>query len=90
MIQTRIVVYPTRRVRDLLRRQRFRVVRRFPGGREIDLGTAENRERAVKVALAEARPGGSPTAPGGVYVPGYAAGDPVEEEAQRQILVTVR
>lgn len=73
MIQTRYVVRPTRRVRDIVRRKRFVAVRRFPGGREIELAKAETRRRALIEARNAAAPSGSPTA-GGNYVPEYRPG----------------
>lgn len=74
MILTRVIVTPTRRVRDLLRNKRFKAVRRFPGGREIELGSAATRARATKIAETATRPNGSPTAGGVDYTPGYAPG----------------
>lgn len=55
MIQTRIVIRPTRNVRDIYRRRKYKVVARFPGGREIDLGHAETRQRAFKQARTAVR-----------------------------------
>lgn len=62
MIQTRIVVRPTRSARDLKRRRRYTVVARFPGGREIAKGHAETRQRAFKKAQAANTPQTSPSA----------------------------
>lgn len=73
MIRTRYVVRRTRRVRDVLRRKKFIAVRRFPGGREIEIAKAETRRRAVDLARVAARPNGSPTS-GGAYEPGYEPG----------------
>lgn len=69
----RIAVRPTRRVRDLIRRKKFAAVKRSPGGREIALGKAETRRRAVDIAQNANRPSGSPTA-GGNFVLGYRPG----------------
>lgn len=68
------VVRPTRRARDLLRRQKFVAVKRFPGGREIVIGNAETRRRALEKARYANRPNGSPTAGAGSYTPGYVPG----------------
>lgn len=73
MIQTRYAVRPTRRIRDLIRRKRFVGVRRFPGGREIEIVKAETRRRALLEVRNAARPTGSPTA-GGSYSSGYVPG----------------
>lgn len=73
MIQHRYVVHRTRRVRDLLRRKKFVAAKRMPGGREIEIGKAETRRRALEQARYAARPNGSPTA-GGSYTPGYTPG----------------
>lgn len=73
-IQTRTVIRPTRSVRDLYRGRKYRIVARFPGGREIDRGYAETRQRAFKKALIVNRPQTSPTAGGYNYTPG-AIGD---------------
>jgi hypothetical protein len=62
MIQTRTVIRPTRSVRDIYHGRKYRVVARFPGGREIDRGYAETRPRAFKKALVVNRPQTSPTA----------------------------
>lgn len=76
MIQTRTVIRPTRSVRDIYRGRKYRVVARFPGGREIDKGYAETRQRAFAKARVVNRLQTSPTAGGGsgYYVEG-ATGD---------------
>lgn len=71
-METITAVRRTRRVADLIRGKNFAVVKRFPGGREIKLGTAKTRQRARKIAQYANRPNGSPTA-GGTYVEGYDA-----------------
>lgn len=71
MIQTRTVIRPTRSVRDIYRRRKYKIVALFPGGREIDKGFAETRQRAFKKALTANRPQTSPTAgAGSTYAPG--------------------
>lgn len=69
MIQTRTVIRPTRSVRDLYLRRKYRIVARFPGGREIDRGYAETRQRAFQRALVVNRPQSSPTAGATYYDP---------------------
>lgn len=61
MIQTRIVIRPTRSVRDLYRGRKYKIVARFPGGREIDKGFAQTRQRAFRQALVANAPSSSPT-----------------------------
>jgi hypothetical protein len=74
MIQTRIVVRPTRSVRDIYRGRKYRVVARFPGGREIDKGFAETRRRAFVKARVANTPQTSPTAGAPNFAPdgGYS------------------
>lgn len=67
-----IRVHRTRRVRDLIRGERFAVSKRFPGGREFTIAKEKTRQRAMKKALYANRPNGSPTA-GGTYVEDYDA-----------------
>lgn len=69
-IQTRTVIRPTRHVRDIYLGRKYRIVARFPGGREIDKGYAKTRQRAFQRALEVNRPQTSPTAGGTSYQPG--------------------
>lgn len=64
-IPTRTVIRPTRRVRDIIRGDRFVVTTRFPGGREIEHAKAKTRQRAREKAEVVVRPQTSPTASGG-------------------------
>lgn len=61
-VQVRTVIEPVRRVSDLYRGRKFRIVARFPGGRTIQKGFAQTRQRALKVAQRVNAPQTSPTA----------------------------
>lgn len=67
MIQTRTVIRPARSVRDIYRGRKYRIVARFPGGREIDRGSAQTRDRAFARARVVNTPQTSPTAGGVNY-----------------------
>lgn len=69
-MKMKTIVRPTRRVRDVIRGNKFVALKRTPGGREVPLGKAKTRPRAVKIARYANRPNGSPTA-GGTYEEGY-------------------
>lgn len=66
-IRTTLRIVRLSRPRDIFRNRRFGVVRRFPGGRTIALGSASTRIRAFKQALIAGRAQTSPTA-GGFFV----------------------
>lgn len=61
-VQVRTVIEPVRRVSDLYKGRKYRIVARFPGGRTIAKGFAETRQRANKVAQRVNAPQTSPTA----------------------------